>query len=112
MEQKPPAYHPNNPAAAGPPPPYSASPPIRFQPHTQTVYMQQQPHSSVVTTQPMMAPVILMAGGNCPACRAGILRNDFTCCGIWIAVLFFPLGILCCFLMMERRCTHCGLTFA
>ena len=47
-----------------------------------------------------------------PPAQTGILRNDFTTCGILLGVCFFPLGMLCCFLMMERRCSYCGLTFA
>ncbi|KAK3874459.1 hypothetical protein Pcinc_020623 [Petrolisthes cinctipes] len=101
------------PPPAGPPPPYSANPlpPVGFQVPQQTVYVQQTRH--VVTNQPMRgAPVILVTGGNCPACRAGILRNEFTCCGIFMAICFFPLGIFCCLLMTERRCSNCGLAFA
>ncbi|XP_037783236.1 brain protein I3-like [Penaeus monodon] len=105
-----------NPPPAGPPPPYSPyQPEYGFTtPSTSVVVQQQhqqQPH--VVTTQPVIstAPIVVVAGATCPACRAGILRNEFTCCGIFLAICFFPLGLLCCFLMMERRCSNCGLAF-
>ncbi|KAK7072652.1 hypothetical protein SK128_006376 [Halocaridina rubra] len=112
---KQPPYHPE------PPPPYSAttSTPIGFQtvsygqnPGTSTVYVQQQGSTHVVTTQPVVQPVMIYAGASCPACRQGVLRSEVTCCGIFLAIFFFPIGILCCFLMMERRCTTCHLTFA
>ncbi|KAG7175440.1 Brain protein I3-like 2, partial [Homarus americanus] len=54
------------------------------------VYQQQ-----VITTQP----------------QAGTLQKEFTCCGICIGVFFFPLGLLCCFLMQERRCSNCRMSF-
>ncbi|XP_042888498.1 brain protein I3-like [Penaeus japonicus] len=112
---KPMEYAPNQPPV-GPPPPYSPhQPEYGFSTPSTTVVMQpqqQHPHQ-VVTTQPVIttAPVVVVAGATCPACRAGILRNEFTCCGIFLAICFFPIGMLCCFLMMERRCSNCGLTF-
>ena len=59
------------------------------------------------------APQTVIFIGSCPACRVspshlrnhlidnfcqkvGILEEDFTCLGILLAILFFPLGILCC----------------
>lgn len=36
--------------------------------------------------------------------------EDYSCCGIVMAILFFPIGILCCLLMKERKCTNCGFT--
>ncbi|XP_063588144.1 membrane protein BRI3-like [Penaeus indicus] len=105
------------PTPAGPPPPYSAyqQPQYGFTaPGSSVVVTQQQPQQQhVITTQPVITttPVVVVAGATCPACRAGILRNEFTCCGIFLAICFFPLGLLCCFLMMERRCSNCGLAF-
>ena len=46
--------------------------------------------------------------GNCPVCRRGNLVSEYTCCGIFLAIFFFPIGILCCLLMKQNRCTHCG----
>ncbi|XP_045134745.1 brain protein I3-like isoform X2 [Portunus trituberculatus] len=101
----------------GPPPPYNQAP-IGFQGQGQMAYpappMQSSSSTTVVSAQPVVTgqPMLIVSGGNCPACRTGILRNDFTTCGILLAVFFFPLGMLCCFLMMDRRCSYCGLTFA
>lgn len=52
--------------------------------------------------------VTIIRKGNCPSCQAGIIREDFTCCGIALAFIFFPIGILCCWLMRERKCSNCG----
>ncbi|XP_012936933.1 brain protein I3 [Aplysia californica] len=65
--------------------------------------------SSTVTVQAGHQPVVLVGG--CPACRVGVLEDDYTCCGVLCAILFFPLGILCCLAMRQRRCTHCGAVF-
>lgn len=117
MEDKPPAYNPGIPPAAGPPPPYSPAPPLGFQQQQPQIVHTQQvtPSSAVVVTQPVVTaatPVVVVTGGVCPACRVGFLRNDFTCMGIFLAICCFPVGLVCCFLMMERRCSNCGLTFA
>ncbi|KAL5018364.1 hypothetical protein ScPMuIL_004086 [Solemya velum] len=60
----------------------------------------------VVVTQPQ----VVMVGG-CPSCRVGVLEEDFTCLGVCCAILFFPLGILCCLAMRQRRCPNCGAVF-
>jgi len=62
---------------------------------------QQQQQTIVVTTGQA-------ATGNCPVCRAGFIVEDFTCCGICLAIFFFPLGLICCLLMRDRRCSRCG----
>ncbi|KAL1516800.1 hypothetical protein ABEB36_000655 [Hypothenemus hampei] len=49
--------------------------------------------------------------GACPACRIGVLQDDFTCLGLLCAIFFFPIGILCCLAMREKRCSNCGATF-
>ncbi|GLD65405.1 brain protein I3 [Lates japonicus] len=46
-----------------------------------------------------------------PACRVGVLEDDFTCLGILCAIFFFPLGILFCFALRQRRCPNCDATF-
>jgi hypothetical protein len=46
--------------------------------------------------------------GNCPVCRTGNLIEEYSCCGICCAIFFFPLGLICCLLMKNRRCSHCG----
>lgn len=99
---------------AGPPPPGA-------QPAYGTVvippHMLPPPHqpgmgvispTTVVAVQP--AESIILVGG-CPACRVGVLEDDFTCAGICMAIVFFPLGVLCCLAMKQRRCPNCGATF-
>lgn len=63
------------------------------------------------TTNVIITPPIIAVGA-CPACRVGILEDDFTCLGILCAILFFPLGILCCLALKNRRCSNCGAMFA
>ncbi|KOB67181.1 Brain protein I3 [Operophtera brumata] len=60
----------------------------------------------------IIIPPPIIAVGACPACRVGILEDDFTCLGILCAILFFPLGILCCLALKNRRCSNCGALFA
>lgn len=63
-------------------------------------------HTTVITTEPQ----IIVVGG-CPSCRIGVLEDDYTCCGICCAICFFPIGILCCLAMKQKRCTNCGAEF-
>jgi len=100
----------------GPPPSYSQSQgyPQQQQQQQQPVFVQ-QPGSSVHvvhTVQPtVVAPGYVGPAGNCPNCRAGILVQSYTFCGICLAICFFPLGVLCCLLMTEKKCTNCRATF-
>ncbi|CAH1638841.1 unnamed protein product [Spodoptera littoralis] len=59
----------------------------------------------------IIIPPPIIAVGACPACRVGILEDDFTCLGILCAILFFPIGILCCLALKNRRCSNCGALF-
>ncbi|VVC96335.1 brain protein I3 [Leptidea sinapis] len=84
-----------------PPPgytPYNAPPPG-------PTYLPNYGATNVIITPPIIAV------GACPACRIGILEDDFTCLGILCAILFFPLGILCCLALKNRRCSNCGAMF-
>lgn len=47
----------------------------------------------------------------CVLVRVGVLEDDFTCLGILCAIFFFPLGLLFCFALRQRRCPNCGATF-
>lgn len=60
-------------------------------------------------TQVVMPEIIIV--GACPACRVGVLEDDYTCLGIFCAIFFFPLGILCCLLLKNKRCSNCGAYF-
>ncbi|XP_010770138.1 membrane protein BRI3 [Notothenia coriiceps] len=67
----------------------------------------QQPYPASYT---IIQPSVVVVGG-CPACRVGVLEDDFTCLGILCAIFFFPLGLLFCFALRQRRCPNCGATF-
>lgn len=100
-----------------PPPPPPPPPGLKYQPqpspgychvpesalpnYGSTVYLQPQPAH---TTQ------VIFVGG-CPACRVGVLEDDFTCLGVCLAIFLFPLGILCCLALRQRRCPNCGAIF-
>ncbi|CAH4028844.1 unnamed protein product [Pieris brassicae] len=115
------------------PPPYSASVPPGQpsgpypQPSPQPAYQSPYPPPppgyrpyNAPSNQPylpnygatnIIIPPAIIAVGACPACRVGILEDDFTCLGILCAILFFPLGILCCLALKNRRCSNCGAMF-
>ncbi|KAG9333646.1 hypothetical protein JZ751_010714 [Albula glossodonta] len=61
-------------------------------------------------TYTIIQPSVVVVGG-CPACRVGVLEDDFTCLGILCAIVFFPIGILFCLALRQRRCPNCGATF-
>ncbi|TRY58163.1 hypothetical protein DNTS_007126 [Danionella cerebrum] len=61
-------------------------------------------------TYTIVQPSVVVVGG-CPACRVGVLEDDFTCLGIMCAIFLFPLGILFCLALRQRRCPNCGATF-
>ncbi|XP_026762643.1 brain protein I3 [Galleria mellonella] len=90
-----------------PPPgytPYGAPPP----PQPEPGYMPNYGATNIII-QPVQPT--LLAVGACPACRVGILEDDFTCLGILCAIFFFPIGILCCLALKNRRCSNCGAMF-
>ena len=43
--------------------------------------------------------------------QIGVLEDDFTCLGVCCAIFCFPIGILCCLAMRQRRCPNCGAVF-
>ncbi|ODM89146.1 Brain protein I3 [Orchesella cincta] len=69
-------------------------------------------YGSTIVVEPVSVPAtqIIIVGG-CPSCRVGVLEDSYSCLGILCAILFFPLGVLCCLLCRERRCSNCGAAF-
>lgn len=107
------AINPPAPAAPGfqqqPPPPYRYPDGQEYAPGPAQMgpAVAQQPYPGTYT---IIQPSVVVVGG-CPACRVGVLEDDFTCLGIMCAILFFPLGILFCLALRQRRCPNCGATF-
>ncbi|CAD5123723.1 DgyrCDS12041 [Dimorphilus gyrociliatus] len=101
INDKPPSYA----TATGP---YSGPPGFNGTAQQQPSYMY-PPTTTTVIQQP--APNIVIVGG-CPACRVGVLSDEFTCLGILCALFLFPIGLLCCILCREKRCENCGATFS
>jgi len=115
------AAAPAQPGAMGHPPPHppgGAYPPAAYDP--KGYYPPQQggyqgpvvggyQQTGITVTQSPQQTVVLVGG--CPACRVGVLEDDFTCLGVLCAILCFPLGVLCCLALRQRRCSHCGAIF-
>ncbi|KAK8738213.1 hypothetical protein OTU49_004107, partial [Cherax quadricarinatus] len=93
---------------SGPPPPYSSIDGVS--PTVVEGVSYGMPQVITSQTQVLTTPVVII-GNTCPTCRAGILQNEFTCCGICLGIFFFPIGLICCFLMQERRCSNCRMSF-
>uniref|UniRef100_A0A8B9YXI8 Membrane protein BRI3 n=1 Tax=Bos mutus grunniens TaxID=30521 RepID=A0A8B9YXI8_BOSMU len=90
--------------AAAPPPPY---------PYLVTGIPTHHPrvyniHSRNVTRYPANSIVVV---GGCPVCRVGVLEDSFTFLGIFLAIVLFPFGFICCFALRKRRCPNCGANF-
>uniref|UniRef100_A0A182P8A7 Membrane protein BRI3 n=1 Tax=Anopheles epiroticus TaxID=199890 RepID=A0A182P8A7_9DIPT len=70
------------------------------------------PQVTIQTVQPpaVISQQIIVVNG-CPACRIGMLEDDYSCLGIFCAIFFFPIGILACLALRNRRCTNCGAQF-
>ncbi|XP_054849036.1 brain protein I3 [Eublepharis macularius] len=130
LQERPPAY---SPAAQGggyeygqggygaipaSQPGFQAPPPYSYPPGSAAAYAVPSgppPHNYPNTTytiiqQPPPTTSVVVVGG-CPACRVGVLEDTFTCLGILCAIVFFPIGILFCLALRQRRCPNCGATF-
>lgn len=117
LQERPPAYnleagqgefacapHGYGAIAAAPPPPY---------PYLVTGIPTHHPrvyniHSRNVTRYPANSIVVV---GGCPVCRVGVLEDSFTFLGIFLAIVLFPFGFICCFALRKRRCPNCGANF-
>lgn len=84
-----------------------------------TAHMTPVTYGTIESTTITVAPVgaghatadkIIIVGG-CPSCRIGVLEDDFTCCGVCCAIFCFPVGLLFCYLMRNKRCMTCGAQF-
>lgn len=97
------------------PPPYTVPPPgyqPYYPPPPAPGFVPTYGATQTTTTTNILIPPTIIAVGACPACRVGILEDDFTCLGILCAIAFFPIGILCCLALKNRRCSNCGVYFA
>ncbi|KAI9550344.1 hypothetical protein GHT06_001571 [Daphnia sinensis] len=65
--------------------------------------------TAVIITPNPAGNIFLVSG--CPACRVGVLDDEFTFLGLLCCILFFPIGILCCLALRQRRCLNCGAVF-
>ncbi|XP_075687505.1 membrane protein BRI3 [Rhinoderma darwinii] len=90
------------------PPPYPYPYPVGtgYISQPQTSY----PSTYTIIQQPAATTSVVVVGG-CPACRVGVLEDSFTCLGILCAIFFFPIGLLFCCALRQRRCPNCGATF-
>ncbi|XP_025068890.1 brain protein I3 [Alligator sinensis] len=68
------------------------------------------PNTYTIIQQPATTTSVVVVGG-CPACRVGVLEDTFTCLGVFCAIVFFPIGILFCLALRQRRCPNCGAAF-
>jgi len=92
---------------------YKSQQPITSAPHAstprygpQTLYHYQDPETGRLITSPLPpthpAMICLQEGGHIPgSTHWGIL-------GLLSAIVFFPIGVLCCFIDREVHCIRCG----
>ncbi|KAM6914730.1 membrane protein BRI3-like isoform 1-T2 [Lycodopsis pacificus] len=100
-----PGYGPN--PSPSPPPPYPYPAGQGYPSAQMNPAIAQQPYPGTYT---ILQPRVVVVGG-CPACRVGVLEDDFTCLGILCACCCFPLGLFFCFALRQRRCSNCGASF-
>jgi hypothetical protein len=99
-------YNPGNPGGYPPPQQHGGYPP-QHGGYASPPMTQHQPATS-------HSVIVVQSGhgatGNCPVCRTGNMIEEYSCCGICCAIFFFPIGLICCLLMKNRRCSHCNAT--
>ncbi|CAG9816186.1 unnamed protein product [Phaedon cochleariae] len=60
--------------------------------------------------------VVVVGGGGggglpgCPVCHNNSWGSTWGCCAWMWLICCFPIGILCCLCMREKKCTQCGYT--
>ncbi|KNC49835.1 uncharacterized protein AMSG_11939 [Thecamonas trahens ATCC 50062] len=82
------------PQYAAPQQQHATPPPQQFAAPAQAQYAQPPQHT-----------VVVAGNGRCPHNRT---LDSFTGCGIVTAVLLFPIGLICCLLMPQKRCDSSG----
>lgn len=90
----------------------SVPPPVMSSEYQGVNMMGHHNYGATICDQPLPGPVtqVILIGG-CPSCRAGVLEDSFSVLGVLCAILFFPIGILCCLALKSRRCSNCGASF-
>ncbi|XP_046738147.1 brain protein I3 [Diprion similis] len=113
---KPPPYSATVPPITPTSPPQAGSwqPPPGYYPRDgapfQSSYLPSYGATAPAASTTVIVPEIILVGA-CPACRVGMLEDDYTCLGLFCAIFFFPLGILFCLALKNRRCSNCGAYF-
>ncbi|CAG9840654.1 unnamed protein product [Diabrotica balteata] len=90
-------------------------------------YQQPQPNYGYPPQQQTPQPIIMMqpptqtstsvtvntSGGigvGCPVCHNNSWTGSYSCCAWCLAIVCFPIGIICCCCMRRKKCTKCGYT--
>ncbi|XP_042893339.1 brain protein I3-like isoform X2 [Penaeus japonicus] len=68
-------------------------------------------YQSTTMHHAMATKPVVVASGTCPICKAGLIQQEFSCCGVCLSIFLFPLGLICCYLMRKTRCSNCGKEF-
>ncbi|XP_052786987.1 brain protein I3-like [Mya arenaria] len=110
QKQHPPPYQPPGPGYGPPQGQQGYPPPQGYGPPPPQGYAQPPP---MMAAQQSSNVVVVQAGGNtvigaCGRCGNGVAVENYSIIGIIIAIVFFPLGIICCLMMTERHCSSCG----
>jgi len=101
---------------------YAAQPQMMQPQPGQQMYVMQAPNGQQFyypaqavqqsVAQPGAAVIIGVPVGGCINGGQHRIVESFTACGWLMGICFFPIGVLCCLLMTEKRCANCALTFA
>ncbi|KAJ3099800.1 hypothetical protein HDU96_010553 [Phlyctochytrium bullatum] len=83
------------------PTPYPAHPVPSHHVTVQSQYPMQPSHNDVKVTAHGFGVQMCSAGG------VHDIKDEFTCPGIVLAILFFPIGLVFCFLLREKQCRKC-----